>query len=158
MRGIARESSALIRPGPIPLGPDTGVRLWRAWRQSGDGFGRLERVRGIRSAPWPERHLGLRRRIAPRPAARDIGNFGDQVIDLSVAVPDWNCFRLLASSSARPWQSISTLRARAILADRRRQSTSGPTGRRPFLPPTAATTPVMTLQALVMPQEIRRGD
>lgn len=94
MRGIALETSALIRSGSIPVGTqmppvrDIARALGVSPATVSSAWGELRRHNVIsgrgRNGVWV-----CGDRIAPRPSRFEtIGNFGDHVIDLTVAVPD----------------------------------------------------------------------
>ncbi len=94
MRGIAIETSALIRAGAIPVGTklpairDLAFTLGISPATVSEAWSELRRQKIItgrgRNGTWVSGD-----RIAPRPARlASAGDYGDEVLDLSMAVPD----------------------------------------------------------------------
>ncbi|MGO4573651.1 aminotransferase-like domain-containing protein [Microvirga sp. 2TAF3] len=164
MRGIALETSALIRSGAIPIGTqlppvrDLAHALNVSPATISAAWGELRRHKVIggrgRNGVWV-----CGDKIAPRPSRfENIGNFGEHVIDLTVAVPDPALLPPLGEALARGAAAEklnSYLRVPILDSLQRAVQARWPYAPEAYLAANGGYEAVyVTLQALVMPGSV----
>lgn len=160
-RGIAVETSALIRSGALPIGSrlptvrDLAFKLGVSPATVSDAWSELRRQKMISGRGRTGTHV-FGNTVAPRPARMgSVGHFGEGVLDLTMAVPDQDLLPSLdkALAHAAKAENLNSYERTPILPELRRAVER----RWPYQPETFLATNggynaiYSALHALVMP-------